>query len=174
MGKLRLILKAFEDKRVGFINDGGVETGEVDLGCGFRVVAHAFADYRQRYALCFSCGCPAVAGNVEGQRDCDADHSGYGFQVVVDVIAYVAVGASLVGAGITDDGQQVFAFVLGVLVKNHLHFLSPFDDELLIGLATAVGDISVFEVSFFQKCHIDKTHSPEIKAHKKHIAGVVQ
>lgn len=87
-----------------------------------------------------------MTGNVEGERNCYTDHSGYGFQVVVDVVAYVAVSASLVGSGIADDGQQVVALVLGVLVKNHLHFLSPFDDELLTGLATAVGDISVFEV----------------------------
>ena len=46
-----------------------------------------------------------MAGNVKGQRDCDTDHSGYGFQVVVDVIAYVAIGASLVGAGITEIGR---------------------------------------------------------------------
>lgn len=45
MGKLKLILKAFEDKRVGFVNDGGVEAGEVDLSGCFAVVAHAFADY---------------------------------------------------------------------------------------------------------------------------------
>lgn len=90
-----------------------------------------------------------MAGNIEGQRNCNADHSGYVFQIVVDVIAYVAVGASLVGAGITDDGQQVFAFVLCVLVKNHLHFLSPFNDELLTGLATAVCDVTIFEVCLF-------------------------
>ncbi len=115
-----------------------------------------------------------MAGNVEGQRDCDTDHSGYGFQVVIDVVANVAVGASLVGAGITDDGQQVFAFVLWILVKDHLHFLSPFDDELLTGLATSIGDISVFEICFFQKCHVNETHSPEKKAHEEHITSEIK
>lgn len=45
-----------------------------------------------------------MSGNVEGQRYCYADHSGYGFQVVVDVVADIAVCASLIGSGITDDG----------------------------------------------------------------------
>lgn len=87
-----------------------------------------------------------MAGNVEGQRDSYADHSGYFLQAMIDVIAGVAVGASLVGAGITDDRQQVIALVFGVLVKYQLHLLCPFDDELLTGLAAAVCDIAVFEV----------------------------
>lgn len=38
-------LEGFEDEGVGFVDDGGVEGGEVDLGGGFGVVSHAFADY---------------------------------------------------------------------------------------------------------------------------------
>ena len=34
--------------------------------------------------------------------------------------------------------------------------------------------IAVFEVSLFQESHVDKTHSPEIKAHKEHISGIVE
>lgn len=45
MWKLRLSLKAFENKRVGFVNERGIKAGEVDLcGC-FAIVTHAFADY---------------------------------------------------------------------------------------------------------------------------------
>lgn len=59
----------------------------------------------------------AVAGDVEGQRYCYTDHSGYGFQVVVDVIADIAVSATLIGPGITDDGEQVPAFILGGICR---------------------------------------------------------
>lgn len=45
-----------------------------------------------------------MAGYVEGQRDLDSYHLGYLFQVVVDIVAHVAVGTSLIGAGIPDDG----------------------------------------------------------------------
>lgn len=45
-----------------------------------------------------------MTGDVESQGDCDADHSGYAFQVVVDVVAGVAVGTALVDSGIADDG----------------------------------------------------------------------
>lgn len=41
---------------------------------------------------------------MEGQRYRDTDHSGYAFEIVVDVVTHVAVGASLVGAGVADDG----------------------------------------------------------------------
>lgn len=115
-----------------------------------------------------------MAGNVEGQRNCYANHPGNTFQTVIDIVASVAVSASLVESGIADDGQQVVAFVFGVLVENHLHLLGPFDDELLTGLATSIGNIAVFKVSLFQKSHVDEAHSSEIKAHKEHIAGVVE
>ena len=69
-----------------------------------------------------------MAGDVESQRNLDANHLGYYFQVVIDVITDVTVGASLVGAGILDDGEQVIGSIFGILVKNHLHFLGPFDD----------------------------------------------
>ena len=69
-----------------------------------------------------------MAGDIEGLRDLNAYHLGYLFQVVVDVIDDIMVGASFVGAGILDDGQQIVSCVFGVLVKYHLHFLGPFDD----------------------------------------------
>lgn len=87
-----------------------------------------------------------MAGNIEGQRDCYADHSGDTFQAVVDVVAGVAVGASLIETGIADDGQQVVAFVFGIFVEYHLHLLCPFDYQLLAGLAATIGYITVFEV----------------------------
>ena len=65
---------------------------------------------------------------------------------MVYVVAGVTVSASLIESGIADDGQQVVAFVFGIFIKYHLHFLCPFDDELLAGLATAVGDVAIFEV----------------------------
>jgi len=67
-----------------------------------------------------------VAGDVEGQRDLDSYHLGYLFQVVVDVVAHVAVGASLVSAGVLDDGQQVVGGVFGIFIEYHLHFLCLF------------------------------------------------
>lgn len=45
-----------------------------------------------------------MAGDVEGQWDLDAYHLGYLFQIVVDVVAHVAVGASLVDTGVLDNG----------------------------------------------------------------------
>ena len=87
-----------------------------------------------------------MAGNVEGQGDLDSYHVGYLFQVVVDVVAHVAVGASLVGTGVLDNGEQIVSGIFWVLVKYHLHFLCPFDYQLLVGLAAAIGDVAVFEV----------------------------
>lgn len=46
-----------------------------------------------------------MAGDIEGQRDCYSDHSGNTFKIVVYVVADVAVGASLIESGITDDWQ---------------------------------------------------------------------
>ena len=106
-----------------------------------------------------------MTSDVKGQRDLDSYHLGYLLQVVVDVVAHVAVSTSLVGTGILDDGQQVVGGVFGILVEYHLHFLCPFDYQLLTGLAAAIGDVSVFEVRLFQERHVDEAHSTEIETH---------
>lgn len=112
--------------------------------------------------------------DVEGQRDGDTDHSGYAFQIVVDVVAGVSVGASLVDAGIADYGQKIVRGVFRVFVENHLHFLGPFDYELLAGLAATIGYVAIFKVCLFQESHVYEAHSPEIEAHQEHIAGEVE
>ena len=66
MEKSGLLLNAFEYKRVGSVDDGGVEAGEIDLGGCFTIVAHTFADDTQGNALGFGRGGPAMAGYVEG------------------------------------------------------------------------------------------------------------
>ena len=60
-----------------------------------------------------------MAGDVESQRSLDANHLGYYFQVVIDVITDATVGASFVGAGILDDGELIIGSIFGILVKNH-------------------------------------------------------
>lgn len=87
-----------------------------------------------------------MAANIEGQRNCHSDHTGNAFQAVVDVIAGVAIGTTLVEAGIADNRQRVVAFVFGIFVEYHLHLLSPFDDEMLSSFSATVSDIAVFEV----------------------------
>lgn len=112
--------------------------------------------------------------HIKGQRYSDAYHLCYAFQVVVDVVSGIAVDASLVAAGVTDDGEQVIALVFRVFVHYLLHLFCPCDDELLTRLAAAVGDVAVFQVTFPEECHVDETHAAQVEAHKKHIAGEVQ
>lgn len=173
-GKTDFSFQGFQYKRVGFVDDGGVEAGKIDLGSCFAVVAHAFGNYRERNAFGFRGGGPAVAGDVEGQRDGDADHRGYSFQVVVDVVAGVAGDASFVDSLVADYRKQVVAFVFGIFVEYHLHLLRPLDNELLPGLAASVSDVAVFEFSLFEKGHIYEAHPSEIKTHQEHITGVVE
>lgn len=71
-------------------------------GC-FAVVAHAFRDYGQWDALGFGCRCPAMTGDVKSQWNCYSNHSGNTFKTVVDVVASVAVGASFIESGISDN-----------------------------------------------------------------------
>ncbi len=133
------MLKVFEDKRIGFVNYGGIKAGQVDLGGCFAVVAHPFGYDRERNTLGFGGGCLAMTSDVEGQRDGDSNHSCDAFQAVVDVVAGVAVGASLIEFGIANDRKQVFALVFGILVENYLHLLCPFYNQLLAGLAAPIG-----------------------------------
>lgn len=97
------LFQAFEDKGIGFVNDGGIKTGEIDLGCCLTVVAHAFGYDRERDALGFGGGCPAMTGNIEGQRYGYTNHFCDSFQVMVDIVTGIAIGASLVDSGVADD-----------------------------------------------------------------------
>lgn len=71
-----------------------------------------------------------MPGNVEGQRDSYADHSGDSFQTVVYVVACVAVGATLIESGIADNRRIVINLCLGV------YFAESEDEEF--GVVDAV------------------------------------
>lgn len=57
-----------------------------------------------------------MTGNVECEWNCYAYHLCHGFQIVVDVVAGVAVYATLVGVGITDYREQIVGGILRVFV----------------------------------------------------------
>ena len=61
------LFQAVDDEGVGFVDGGGVEAGKVDAGGGLAVVAHAFGDDGEGYAVGFGGGRPAVARHIEGQ-----------------------------------------------------------------------------------------------------------
>ena len=46
-----------------------------------------------------------MAGSVHRQRDIDSDHVGYLFQIVIDVVADVAVCTALVDTFCFDNGE---------------------------------------------------------------------
>ena len=111
-----------------------------------------------------------MAGDVEGQGDCHTDHFGYFFEIVVDIVAHVAIDAPFVGAGVADYGKEIVAPVFEVFIEDGLHLFCPGDDELLTGFAAPIGYIAVFTVGLFEKRHVDETHASEIEAHKEHVA----
>lgn len=80
-----------------------------------------------------------MTGNVHGQWDVDANHLCDCLQVVVDVVANVAVDTSWVRFRIGNYGHEVFGRILRVFIEKHLHFGSPFDVEQLACLAAAIG-----------------------------------
>lgn len=115
-----------------------------------------------------------MAGHIEGEWNGDAHHVSNAFKVVIDVVAGVAVGASLVGACVADYRQQVDALVFGVFVENGLHFVCPLDDELLACFAASVSDVAVFEVRFFEERHVDKAHASEVETEEEYVACKVE
>ncbi len=75
------------------------EAGKI-YPCGrFRIMTHAFADYRQRYTLGFGSGCPAVTSHIECQGHSNTYHSRDDLEAMVDVICGIAIAASLVYLG---------------------------------------------------------------------------
>ena len=104
-----------------------------------------------------------MTGNIEGQRYVYTNHFCDSFQIMIDVIGGIAIGASLIDSVITYNWKQIVALILKVFVKNHLHLLCPLYYQLLTGLATTISNITVLEVCLFQKSHVDEAHSSEIK-----------
>ena len=90
------VLNGGEYQGVGAVDYGGVEAGEVDLGCCFGVVAHTFADDTERYSLGFRRRGPAVTRHIERQRYGHTHHRRYLLEIVVDVVCRVPVGAPLI------------------------------------------------------------------------------
>lgn len=84
-------------------------------------MAHAFADYGEGDAFGFGGGCPAVTCDVHGEGYRYADFLGYGLKVVVDAVAYVAVGVAFVCAGSPDDREKESGRIFGIFVENLLH-----------------------------------------------------
>ena len=78
-----------DDQPVGPIDGGGVERSQVDPRRGFRVVAHAFADDRERDLLAAGDAGPGVARDIERQGRFEPDLSAQRFQPAVDPIADV-------------------------------------------------------------------------------------
>ncbi len=137
-------------------------------------MSHSLADYAYGDSFRFGCACLAVPRNIERQRDANAHFLGYLFQIVVDIVAGISVGATLIRAGIPYDGQKVVGNVFKVFVEYELHFLSPFNRQMLPGLATAVGNVAVSEVGLAQIGHIDEAHSTQYETHHEYIAGVIE
>ena len=93
---------------------------------------------------------------------------------MIDVVADIAVCTPFIGVRIADYRQQIVTFVFGVLVKNQLHLLRPFDNQLLSGFATTICDVSIFKVCLSQLSLVNEAHSTEIETHHKHITSKVQ
>lgn len=162
------------DDGVGFVDDGCVKRCQVDSGGHFGVVAQSVADDTERYTFRFGCGGPAVASHIKRQRDRQSDYSGNSFQVSVDIVAYVAVGASFVGARLPDYGQQIVSMVFWIFVQKSLHFGGPAYDEFLAGFVAPIDNAPVRKVGFLEKCHVDEAHPAQIETHQKHVSGEIK
>ncbi len=68
-----------------------------------------------------------MAHNVYGQSEVEVNHLGNLFEIAGDGVAGVAVVGALVDAYVLYDGQEILTDVLGVFVKDYLHFRRPSD-----------------------------------------------
>ena len=145
-------LQTFENKWVGFVNDRSVKAGKIYLGRGFWVMSHSFTNYTYGNPLCFGSRSPTMSRNIKGQGNCDTDHRSNLLQIIVDVVSYITIGTSFVSFSFTYYRQQVTRAIFWVSIKNHLHFLCPFNCQPLSGLMTSIGNVAIFKVCLFKKC----------------------
>ena len=115
-----------------------------------------------------------MARDVESQRNPEACNCRNALEVMVDVIACVAVSGPVVRFGIADNRKQIGTPVLGIFVENTLHLPGPLDSKELACLAAAVSHASILQVCLLKIDHVDEAHSAEIEAHHKHITCIVE
>ena len=101
-------------------------------------------------------------------------HTCYLFQAAVYIITHVSIGVYFAGAFAAYQREEVACLVLRIFVEDSLHFVSPFDMELLSGFSAAVRYIAVPEIRLAEKSHIHKTHSAQKETHQKHVAGKIE
>ena len=126
-------------------------------------MSHPFAYDAQGDALGFGRRGPAVACHIE--RDVDVSHAGYCLEIVVDVVACVEIGISLVDCVAAYDGEEIASAVFRIFVEQMLHLGCPFYHKLLTCLAASVSKIAVAQVALAQKRHVDEAHAAEYEAH---------
>lgn len=85
-----------------------------------------------------------MASHIQGERRLDSEHRRNLLQIGIDGVCQVAVGTPLIATCGSDDGKQVVGTIFGIFFQDTAHFLCPAYDELLPGLAAAVGHIAVF------------------------------
>ena len=137
------------------------------------VVAHPLADDRKRYMLASGDAGPRMPADVHREVGLQPRHGRNRFQFVVDQAQRIAVLPQGV-VGSPDDGQQPVGTLGRVFAGDLLHALLPLDEELLSGLAAAVGEDAVAEVLFPQMGHVDERHAARVERKEEHVPGEFQ
>lgn len=101
-------------------------------------------------------------------------HTCYLFQAAVYIITHVSIGVYFAGTFVAYQREEVACLVFRIFVEDPLHFISPFDMELLSCFSAAVRYIAVPEIRLAEKSHIYKTHPAEKETHQKHVAGKIE
>lgn len=135
---------------------------------------HCFADGGYGDVAALGDACPAVAGDVGGERNGASGHVADDAKVAVYQMDGVQVLPPLAIAGRCYYWQKVRRAGILVPVDDVLHWLFPLDVEPLAGLLAAVGKHAVAEVGFLQVRHVDKRHAASVEAEHEEVARTLQ
>ena len=101
-----------------------------------------------------------MTGHIQGQRDRKSYNTCNNLEITIDTVTGITVSTQLIYISFTDYRKKIFAFILGILVKNHLHLFCPLYHQSLTGLTAAIGYISLHLICLAKKSHIYETHTP--------------
>ncbi len=167
-------LEHFHYTGIRTVNRGSVDVGQIYARCSLGAVAHTLRNYAHRYTVGVGYACPTVAGHIQSKRNAYPGHRAYSLEIVVDVVAQVAVVVAFVAFVNVEYRQQIVGGIHRIFIEYLLHLAGPANGEQLACFAAPVHNLTIAQVGLPQESHVDKTHASQIKTEHEYVAGKIK
>ena len=123
---------------IGFIHHSSIQRCKINLRGVLRIMPHTLADDRDWHITALGDTCPRMPTDIHCQGYWQLQLLPDFLQQMVYSVKFVGILLPIIFVSFCNDGEQMLRFVYRIFVKNLLHTLFPFDEQLLSRLPSAV------------------------------------